>query len=74
MGYEMKIDNINWQSTCCAWHGDYAEAPTADGGIARLKRGQEVDGVLVMRFNSSNQRVDDDYVLMTAEEVEALLA
>ena len=29
---------INWQQTCCAWHGEYAEHATKDGGVARLKR------------------------------------
>lgn len=70
----MKLDNVKWTPVCCAWHGDYAEAATADGGVMRLKRGPAVDGFLVMRFDAQNQRVDEDYVTMTAEEVESLLA
>lgn len=69
-----KVDSVNWKMTCCAWHGEYAEAPTVDGGVARLKRNHETDGILVMRFDAQNRRVDSDYVLMTDAEVEALLA
>ena len=31
-----KIDGIQWQQTCCAWHGEYAEVKTQDGGAARI--------------------------------------
>lgn len=68
----MKIDNVKWTQTCCEWHGEYAEVPTIDGGVARLKRNS--DGIMVMRFNAQNQRVDEDYVMMTPDEVDALLA
>ena len=68
----MKLDYVKWTQTCCEWHGDYAEEPTIGGGVARLKRNP--DGILVMRFNAQNQRVDEDYVLMTEAEVEAILA
>lgn len=65
---------INWQQTCCAWHGEYAEAKTKNGGVVRLKRAHDVDGILVMRFSATNQRIDSDYVLMTEAEAMALCA
>ena len=65
---------INWQQTCCAWHGEYAEAKTKNGGVVRLKRAPDVDGILVMRFSATNQRIDSDYVLMTEAEAMALCA
>ncbi len=74
-----KIDSIQWQPTCCAWHGEYAEVKTSEGA-ARIKRAPDTDGYLVMRFDASNRPVDvdgdgvPDYVTMTADEVEALLA
>lgn len=70
----MKLDKVNWSQACCAWHGEYAESPTVDGGVMRLKRNHEIDGILVMRFDAQNKRVDEDYVLMTPDEVEAILA
>lgn len=72
---------INWQRTCCAWHGDYAEHATKDGGMARLKRSPEKPGlILVSRFGADNRAVDVDdtgapvYVEMSADEAAALLA
>lgn len=75
----MDVNQINWQQTCCAWHGEYAEAKTADGGVCRIKRAADMDGYLVMRFDASNRAIDvdgdgiPDYVAMTAQEVETLL-
>lgn len=67
-----KLDQVKWQPVCCAEHGQYAEAPTVDGGVTRLER--MADGIRVTRFDAHNQRVDEVPVLMTADEVEALLA
>lgn len=75
----MKIDAIHWQQTCCAWHGEYAEIKTKDGGAARIKRAPDVDGFLVMRFGADNLPTDKGadgtpaYVPMTEAEVESLL-
>lgn len=76
-----KIDQIGWQQTCCAWHGEYAEAQTRDGGVARFKRSEDVPGiVLVCAFGADGQpahRGDDGapaYVEMSQAEAEALLA
>lgn len=66
------LESIKWQPMCCAEHSAYAEARTRDGGVARLKRA--ADGIHVMRFDASNRRVDDDYVLMSDEEVMELLS
>jgi hypothetical protein len=49
------IESIKWQTTCCAWHGEYAEHPAKDGGVLRLKRGPSVDGYLVMHFDVSGK-------------------
>lgn len=74
------IKNIKWQSTCCAWHGEYAEHPTRDGGIARLKRSPDSEKIRIVRFDSNNRPVDvdgdgvPDYTDMTTEELEAILA
>lgn len=72
---------INWQQTCCAWHGEYAEHKLKDGGTARLKRSPDAPGVvLVCRFGPDNRAVDadgdgvPDYVQMTETEAIALLA
>lgn len=72
---------INWQQTCCAWHGEYAERATADGGVARLKRSPDKPGVvLVCRFDANNRGVDvdgdgvPDYVEMAEADALALLA
>ena len=65
---------INWQPTCCEWHGEYAEQATKDGGVVRLKRSPDVEGIMVMRFDAQNRRVDADYVLMPEAEALALLA
>ena len=72
---------INWQQTCCAWHGEYAEHPTRDGGVARLKRSPDKPGtVLVCRFGPDNTPVDadgdgvPDYVEMAEADALALLA
>lgn len=68
------MSTINWQPTCCGWHGDYAEQATKDGGIARLKRSLNMDGIQVMRFSVQNKRIDADYILMPESEVLKLLA
>ena len=64
---------IQWQPTCCAWHGDYAEHGTLDGGTVRLKKAPNIAGILVMRFDVQNHRLDADYVLMPESEALALL-
>ncbi len=58
------IEDIKWQSTCCAWHGEYAEHVTDSGDTLRIKRGPEVDGYLVMHFGKDGKckTVDDDGV------------
>jgi len=74
------LEHLKWTATCCAWHGDYTEHPTKDGGTARLKRAPGVDGVLVCRFGPDNKAVDadgdgiPDYVPMTEAEALAILA
>lgn len=72
---------INWQQTCCAWHGEYAEHKTKDGGVARLKRAPDKpDVILVCRFGPDNRAVDadgdgvPDYVEMSEAAALALLA
>jgi hypothetical protein len=55
------IESIKWQTTCCAWHGEYAEHTTGSGKILRIKRGPSVDGYLVMVFqNNQCETVDAD--------------
>lgn len=75
------MTSINWQQTCCAWHGEYAEHPTKDGGTARLKRSPDKSGVvLVCRFDAQNKSLDVDgdgvpnYVEMAECDALALLA
>lgn len=74
-----KISKLDWQQTCCAWHGEYAEAQSA-GGALRIKRAPNIDGYLVMRFDANNLPVDvdgdgvPDYVQMTEADVEALIS
>ena len=75
------MTSINWTPTCCAWHGDYAEHPTRDGGVARLKRSADKPGrLLVCRFGPDNVAVDadgdgvPDYVEMAEADALALLA
>lgn len=77
----MKLAQVNWQQTCCAWHGEYAEHPLAAGGVARLKRSADKPGVvLVCRFGPDNQGIDvdgdgvPDYVEMPDADASALLA
>lgn len=72
---------INWQQTCCAHHGHYAEHPLAAGGVARLKRSPGAPGVLqVCRFGPDNRPLDADddgvpsYVEMAEADALALLA
>lgn len=75
------MTTINWQQTCCGWHGEYAEHATRDGGMARLKRSDDNPGrVFVCRFGADNVAVDadgdgvPDYVEMTEADALALLA
>lgn len=69
------LEKLNWQQTCCAWHGQYAEVKTKGGGMLRLKRAPDVDGVLCTRFGADGKAIDKDaegvpeYVVMTEEEV-----
>jgi len=75
----MGCNMINWKNTCCAWHGEYAEAEHVDGGMLRLKRGFGIDGILVMHFSISgecltvNKDGAPDYKLMTESEVESIV-
>jgi len=76
----MKIESLKWEQTCCAWHGQYAEATTPDGGMLRLKRASNVAGILSTRFGPNGKALDVDadgvpaYVERTEAEVLALLA
>lgn len=69
---------INWQMTCCAEHGEYAEARTKAGGVMRLRRVPGSDAVQVCRFGADNRAVDvvdgvPAYVDMTLTEAEQLV-
>ena len=74
------LNTLNWQPTCCAWHGEYAEARTSDGGMLRLKRASNVAGILSTQFTPAGKALDVDaegvpaYVERTEAEVLALLA
>lgn len=74
------MPTIHWKQTCCGHHGAYAEHPLAAGGVARLKRGPDIGGILVCRIGADNVPIDVDeqgvptYVLMTEAEALALLA
>lgn len=70
---------INWQMTCCAEHGEYAEARTKVGGMMRLRRVPGADAVQVCRFGADNRAIDvaegvPVYVDLTLAEVEQLIA
>lgn len=72
------IEQIQWKTTCCAWHGEYAEYATPSGTILRLKRGPSVDGYLVMVFkNNVCQTLDDEgvpeYENVTKEQLTQLM-
>lgn len=73
------LNSLKWQQTCCAWHGEYAEARTPDGGMLRLKRASNVAGILSTRFGPNGKALDVDaegvpaYVKRTEPEVLALL-
>lgn len=54
------IDKIQWKTTCCAWHGEYAEHTTGSGKILRIKRGPSVDGYLVMVFEDNQCKTLDE--------------
>lgn len=73
------MSNIRWQPVCCDECGAYAEHPTRDGGMARLKR--KPDGnILVVRFGPDNRAIDadgdgvPDYVEMAEADALALLS
>lgn len=70
---------INWRPCCCAWHGEYAEHATKDGGVARLKKSRDQRIILVMEFDADKKpRTTVDgvpaYVEMTDAQVNELLA
>lgn len=65
----MLIDQIEWTESCCAWHGQYAEVPLRAGGCARVKRGPEVDGYLLMRYSADGARLDAGYVMVSEDEL-----
>lgn len=55
------LDDLSWQQTCCAWDGQYAEALTKQGGVARIKRKPDEDGgvaLWVCRFGPDNVALD----------------
>jgi len=54
------IESINWQRTCCAWHGEYAEHTTESGRVLRIKRGPSVSGYLVMVFEDNHCKTTND--------------
>ena len=54
------MSTIKWQPACCAWHGEYAEAKTKDGGVARIKRSSMSDHWLVMEFDRLGHPVKRD--------------
>lgn len=74
------MSTIKWQQTCCVWHGEYAEAKTKDGGVARIKRSSMSDHWLVMLFNAKGQpanRAEDGspaYAAMSPATAQELLA
>lgn len=78
----MAMDRLNWQPTCCGWHGEYAEHPLSGGGVARVKRSPTlpVGTVLICRFGLDNKPIDKDeegvpaYVEMSENEADAMLA
>lgn len=77
----MGIDQIKWQRTCCEWHGDYAEHGLIGGGIARIKRSPQRQGVLLLcRFGADGRAKDVDadgvpaYVEMSEAQAGAMLA
>lgn len=59
MGCQM-IDSIQWKTTCCAWHGEYAEHTTERGMVLRIKRGPSVEGYLVMVFEDNQCKTTND--------------
>lgn len=70
---------INWQMTCCAEHGEYAEASMRNGGTMRLRRVPGADVVQVCRFSANNRPLDavdgvPAYVEMPLSEAEQLAA
>lgn len=75
----MTVDDLKWSKTCCAWHGEYTEAKTMDGCMARIKRSQYSPLYLVCRFGPDNKAIDadgdgvPDYVEMTQEQVNEML-
>lgn len=73
------MSTIRWQPVCCDECGEYAEHPTRDGGMARLKR-KPNGNLLVCRFGPDNRAIDadgdgvPDYVEMAEADALALLA
>jgi hypothetical protein len=73
------IEDIKWQSTCCAWHGEYAEHLTRDGGVLRIKRSPNLNGYLLMHFDSEGKckTIDDngtpEYETVTEEYLISLI-
>lgn len=73
------IDKIEWKTTCCTWHGEYAEYVTGSGKVLRIKRGPSVEGYLVMVFkNNVCQTLDDngvpEYENVTEEQLIYLIS
>lgn len=73
------ISSINWQRTCCAWHGEYAEHKCKDGGDLRIKKAHDIDGFLVMQFSVDGKCKTTDadgtpeYKLMTEAQLLKLI-
>lgn len=70
---------VNWQMTCCAEHGEYAEAKTITGGVMRLRRVPGSDSVQVCRFGADNRPIDvadgvPVYVDMSLSDAQTLIA
>jgi len=73
------LTRVNWQETCCAWHGQYAEQSLKSGGMARIKR-DKTGAIFVIRFGADGKCIDVDpagtptYVAMSLAQVDAILS
>lgn len=62
----MSIDQVKWQTTCCAKHGQYAEHSTRGGGVVRLYR-DPAGALSWTRFGADNRAIDKDAAGVPAE-------
>lgn len=72
------LDQLMWVSSCCAWHGEYAEYTSAKNEVFRIKKGPSIDGYLVMCFadnkcTSLDENEIPQYILMTEDELRTVL-